>query len=95
MSETKCIHLLISGRVQGVGFRYNTKRTAQRLGLRGWVRNLEDGQVEVVVQGSEDLLEDFLAFCRQGPPSAFVKDLKKKEMPCSDDLESFYVRRTN
>ena len=54
----KRIHVIISGRVQGVFFRYNTNKVANKLGLKGFVRNLSDGCVEVVAEGSEDKLKE-------------------------------------
>ena len=66
------LHLLISGRVQGVGFRYATSRQADTLGLRGWVRNLADGRVEAEFEGPNDRLDQMLDWCRTGPPFAEV-----------------------
>jgi acylphosphatase len=64
---------LIEGEVQGVGFRYFTVRAAQRLGVRGWVRNLAGGSVEALGEGSEDQLSRFEAELRRGPSLARVK----------------------
>ncbi|RLG16203.1 acylphosphatase [Nanoarchaeota archaeon] len=64
----------IYGRVQGVGFRFSTKLVAKRLGIKGWVRNLPDGSVEVLAEG--DKMEEFLKFLRRGPPLARVDDVK-------------------
>ena len=63
---------IISGRVQGVGFRYFTEATAQREGVAGWVRNLPDRSVEVVAEGDADALERFESKLRHGPPGARV-----------------------
>lgn len=65
-------HVLISGMVQGVGFRHATYRQALKLGLRGWVRNLPDGRVEAVIQGERPIVEQLLAWCRKGPALARV-----------------------
>jgi acylphosphatase len=56
-SETFQAHILYSGMVQGVGFRYTTQRIAASLGLKGWVRNLRDGQVEILAEGKKDKIE--------------------------------------
>ncbi len=69
-------HLVVSGRVQGVGFRYFVVREAEALGLSGWVRNLPDGRVEVVVDGDEPLLDTFVGRLWQGPPHAHVTDIE-------------------
>ena len=66
---------LISGRVQGVGFRYFTEAAAAREGLHGWVRNLPDGRVEIDVEGEADAVERFERNARHGPPGARVSDV--------------------
>lgn len=58
-------HVFYSGRVQGVGFRFTTERVALELGLMGWVRNLPNGQVEIICEGSEEKIESFLESIRQ------------------------------
>ena len=65
----------ISGRVQGVFFRMETKRAADRFGVSGWVRNLKDGTVEAVFEGDRDRVDAILDWCRQGPPHAAVTDV--------------------
>jgi acylphosphatase len=64
--------LLISGRVQGVGFRWSCKRVADSLGVSGWCRNLPDGRVEACFEGGPAAVERAVAWCRSGPPSARV-----------------------
>jgi len=73
--------LLISGRVQGVGFRYALQRKAERLGLAGWVRNRSDGSVEALAQGSPDAVNALTEWARRGPPAARVDDLKIEPAP--------------
>jgi len=68
-------HLRIHGRVQGVFYRDSMIREANRLGVRGWVRNCRDGSVEAVVQGASDQVETLLAWARQGPERARVEDV--------------------
>lgn len=65
-------HIVIRGKVQGVGFRYSTVKAATALNLVGWVRNLSDGSVEATAEGLETELEAFLNWCKIGPPSAQV-----------------------
>ena len=80
------VHLLISGRVQGVGFRESTRMLAERVGLTGWVRNLPDGRVEVELEGPPDDLDRAVAWCRQGPPGARVAGVEVRALePRAED----------
>ncbi len=65
-------HVYVSGRVQGVFFRQNTKRQAQSQGVKGWVRNLDDGRVEAVFEGEESAVKALVDFCSKGPIGAMV-----------------------
>ncbi len=69
-------HVLISGQVQGVGFRYFLRGKLVELGLTGWVKNLPDGKVEAEVEGEKEKIEKIVEWCKQGPPLAKVKDVK-------------------
>jgi acylphosphatase len=69
-------HLAITGRVQGVGYRFYTQRKARELRLSGWVRNRRDGSVEAMIQGEADVVEAMTEWARRGPPSAVVADVK-------------------
>jgi acylphosphatase len=71
-------HVYISGRVQGVSFRWHTQRMAQRLELAGWVKNLWDGRVEAVFEGPEDTVRQAVAWCHHGERPARVDDVKIK-----------------
>ncbi len=90
----KRIHFFVEGKVQGVGFRYQTQRKALQVGLVGWVRNVEDGRVEVLVEGSSQATADFLEWCKKGPPSAAVTglDIKKSEEILEASEKSFEIR---
>ena len=68
-------HLIIKGRVQGVFFRHNTNKEANRLGLTGWVRNLSSGDVEVVAEGERSTVDDLITWCHRGPSMARVDDV--------------------
>ena len=83
-------HLVISGRVQGVGFRYAMAEEAERLGVSGWVRNRRDGTVEAVVDG--DAADALLAWAKRGPPAARVIDVRVSEVVGS--FERFEMRPT-
>ena len=84
--------LLITGRVQGVGFRFYTQRKARELGLTGWVRNCRDGSVEAVIQGAPAAVETMIAWARRGPPSALVADVQITD--ASGDYAAFETRPT-
>jgi acylphosphatase len=87
-------HLVIRGRVQGVGYRYAMTEVAEALGVTGWVRNLRDGTVEAVVQGEDELVERLVAWCRRGPVGAHVSALKVEARAVDRDLEGFTARPT-
>jgi acylphosphatase len=65
-------HVVVRGRVQGVWFRASCRDEGERLGLAGWVRNCEDGSVEAAAEGPREALEEWVAWCRRGPPAARV-----------------------
>ncbi|MCS7117754.1 MAG: acylphosphatase [Thaumarchaeota archaeon] len=85
-------HVWVSGRVQGVFFRANTKRVAEELGLRGWVRNLPDGRVEAVFEGPEDSVMRAIEWCRKGPPRAAVEDVDVRWEQYTGGEEGFQIR---
>lgn len=74
------LRYLVSGVVQGVGFRYFVRRQAERLGVRGWVRNLPDGRVEVVAGGDPDVLSELEKALWAGPSRSRVTDVEKSEI---------------
>jgi acylphosphatase len=83
---------LISGRVQGVGFRFFTEDAARREGLHGWVTNLPDGRVEIAVEGEAEALERFERHVRHGPPGARVEDVEIEDTAPSGRTTGFSVR---
>lgn len=87
------LHFLIQGRVQGVGFRWFVHREASELELRGWVRNTEDGDVEVVASGSVDDLDELRASLRKGPRGSRVDRVVEHYLDESEakDLEAFRI----
>jgi len=86
------LQVKISGRVQGVWFRASTRDEAVLLGLTGWVRNLPDGRVEAVFEGPEETLQQMLAWCRQGPPSARVDAVETEWSPGKGEFTDFSIR---
>lgn len=87
------VRLEISGRVQGVGYRYSAQREAQRLGLSGWVRNTLKGNVETVVEGQDAIVEQFVAWCHKGPPSARVTLIRRATENATGEFDGFAIRR--
>jgi acylphosphatase len=83
---------VVSGRVQGVGFRYFTQDTARREGLSGVVRNLADGRVEAVAEGDDESLDRFEAALRRGPASARVDHIEVDAIPPSGRHGGFRVQ---
>ena len=69
-------HIIISGKVQGVFYRVNTKRMADKLGVKGWIRNLPDGRVEAVLEGEEEAVKRLISWCWIGPPGAKVANIE-------------------
>ena len=87
----KTMHCFVSGRVQGVCFRMETREQAQFFGITGWVRNLPDGRVEVLASGAETQLKQLHDWLKQGPDMARVTDLKTEEIEYQK-FESFGIR---
>ena len=73
------IRAIVSGRVQGVSYRASTATVARRLGLAGWVRNVDDGSVELEAEGPDDAVEKLVQWCHQGPPAARVTSVAVEE----------------
>ncbi len=88
----KRIHLIISGNVQGVFFRHNTNKVGNRLGLKGFVRNLPDGNVEVIAEGDGDRLKEMAEFCKKGPMGAKVEEVKIKYGEATGEFDTFFIR---
>jgi acylphosphatase len=93
MSEDKTrVHVMISGRVQGVFFRSETRKEARRLNLSGWVRNTRDGRVEAVFEGDAGAVEEMIRWCRSGPPAARVEDVEVDRQEYRAEFDAFSVR---
>ena len=85
-------HLLISGRVQGVAFRYYAQDIAQNLRVKGWVRNCWDGKVEIVAEGEEEKVNKLISWCYQGPGSAIVVKVDIEWEKYRGEFNSFGIR---
>lgn len=84
-------HVYISGFVQGVFFRHNTRERAISLDVRGWVRNLRDGRVECAFEGDRDQVEKMLEWCKVGPPGAEVMKVDVEWEPYKGEFTGFSV----
>lgn len=87
----KRMHVIISGRVQGVFFRAYVRETAEALKLTGWVRNLYDGRVEAVFEGEDANVQTILEWCKKGPPHAIVKKVDADEDPYTGEFRDFRI----
>ena len=92
MRAGKRLHVLISGRVQGVFFRAATREHANRLSLRGWVRNLPDGRVEALFEGEEEHLAEILGWCHQGPPGSLPEEIESRWEQATGEFRNFRIR---
>jgi acylphosphatase len=84
-------HVIISGRVQGVFFRVETKRAADGFGVLGWVRNLREGSVEAMLEGDQDRVDALLEWCKEGPPHAQVSDVKLDWQDYTGEFSGFDI----
>jgi acylphosphatase len=92
MADRTRAHVFVSGRVQGVFFRANTRDEARSRNVDGWVQNLDDGRVEAVFEGSEEDVEEMVEWCHTGSPAAAVESVEVEYgEPTGEDL--FSVRR--
>lgn len=89
--ESEALHALISGVVQGVGFRWSASDKAHALGLSGWVRNGPDGRVELVAEGKPEALEEFTRWLRAGPPGSRVDRVDVKAIAPTGTYRSFRI----
>jgi acylphosphatase len=85
-------HVYVSGDVQGVFFRDSARQRAGELGLAGWVRNLPDGRVEAVFEGTREKVREMVRWCEEGPSHAGVEDVEAEFEAPGEDLDGFEVR---
>jgi acylphosphatase len=93
--DLACLHAVIDGQVQGVGFRFFALELAEAVGVTGWVRNCYDGTVEVMAQGRRSVLESFLEQLRRGPRGAYVTNVAVDWEPADCKFVQFEIRRTS
>ena len=85
------VHVIVTGIVQGVFFRANTKSEADRLGVFGWVRNRIDGTVEITAEGKKDITDRLIEWCRKGPQGSVVKNVELKWEEFKGEFKSFNI----
>jgi len=85
-------HIIVSGRVQGIFFRSETRHKAKKHGVKGWVRNLRDGGVEAVFEGTEKAVKDLIEFCKRGPSVARVTHVDVKLESYTGEFKDFQIR---
>lgn len=88
----KRIHVLITGKVQGIFFRASTRRKAMDLDIKGWIKNLDNGMVEAVFEGKDEAIKEMVEFCRKGPFGAKVNEIDIKEETYKNEFEFFEIR---
>ncbi|MDZ4677217.1 MAG: acylphosphatase [Oligoflexia bacterium] len=88
-----CKRVFLSGKVQGVSFRFHAHEMGTKLALNGWVRNLPDGRVEILVAGTEAHVDTMIKWARKGPATAEVKDVEIHDVKEGIPKELFFIRR--
>jgi len=86
------LHLIVNGRVQGVGFRFSAYDEAKELALAGWVRNIAGGEVEIVAEGSRENLQMLATWAHLGPPSAHVTQVREEWLDFTGEFTEFRIR---
>jgi acylphosphatase len=86
------VHCIVHGLVQGVAFRAHTRHQARRLGLRGWVRNCDNGTVEILAEGEPTSVQHLVDWCQHGPPEARVTQVEVHWEASGGNLEAFEIR---
>ena len=92
MGEKVRVHIVVSGRVQGVLYRAGARQKARELDLTGWAHNLIDGKVELVAEGEKEKAEQFAEWCRQGPPLAKVENAEVTFEEYKGEFKDFDIR---
>ncbi|MGB2762247.1 MAG: acylphosphatase [Minisyncoccales bacterium] len=92
MNKKIRVHLFISGRVQGVFFRENSRRKAEKLEVNGWVKNLDDSRVEIILEGDEEEVKKIIRWTKKGPIFAKVDKVEIKEEEYKDEFKDFKIK---
>ena len=91
MTDEARVHIFVSGRVQGVFFRENTRKRAKKLGITGWVRNLPDGRLEAIFEGDKDKVEELINWTKRGPMFAKVNGLETVLEEYQGEFDNFEI----
>lgn len=91
MGDLARVHIIVEGRVQGVGFRYHIQDAAKKLKLTGWVRNLDEGKVEILAEGDKKALLELVGIARNGPSRSNVIDIKTEWLEPSGGYKYFMI----
>jgi acylphosphatase len=86
------VYVQLMGRVQGVAFRYYARKMASQLGVKGWIRNMVNGDVEAVIEGSEGKVTRMLEWCKEGPGMARVENVIVTWLPYTGEFSDFNIR---
>jgi len=86
------VHVIITGRVQGVWFRANTRQKAEQLGVTGWIRNTRDGCVEAIFEGEENDVKEMVEWCHRGPPLAKIDNVEIRNQNPTNGFDSFSIK---
>jgi acylphosphatase len=89
--NTTAKHIVVKGKVQGVFFRKQAKQKADELHITGWVRNTDSGYVEMLAQGTDDAMSQFLEWCKEGPPKAEVSDVQVNQAWPNPSFKNFSI----
>jgi acylphosphatase len=84
-------HIFVSGLVQGVYFRANAASEANGLGITGWIKNLADGRVEIIIEGTQNKIDIFVSWCKKGPANANVQNFELDIVPYIGEFNSFNI----
>ncbi len=84
-------HIRLSGRVQGVAFRYYARDMAHKLGVKGWIRNLDKGDVELVIEGNKFSVQQMIAWCKKGPSLSIVENIQIDWQPYTGEFNEFHI----
>lgn len=89
----KTVDIIVTGKVQGVFYRQSTRKKARSLGIKGTVRNLPDGSVQILAIGDDDRIEFLIQWCKQGPPKAMVVDVTVVAVNREMNFDDFLIIR--